>query len=78
MAGERTALRREVVTLVLLVLVLHGGFIALYFAAGLAAASPNTRLGYGIALTAATLFVVLRGLARVRASRIRLRRASGG
>lgn len=75
-AGERRALRREVLGLLLLVLVLHGAFILLYAAAGLRAASPTIRLAYGTAWTGATLVVVLRGLSRVRTARLRLRRAS--
>ena len=74
MAGDRAALRREVLSLVVLVLVLHGGFIALYPLAGVASGSANFRLGYGGVWIAATLAVVLRGLWRVRLLRLRLRR----
>jgi hypothetical protein len=71
MADDRGALRREVGRLVGGVLLLHGLFIAGYFAVGLATASGGGRLGYMIAWTLATLVVVLWGLARVRAARLR-------
>jgi hypothetical protein len=74
MAGDRGPLRREVRHLVGLVLVVHGLFVAGYFVAGLATAPENRRFGYMIAWTAVALVVVLRGLGRVRAARLRARR----
>lgn len=74
MADDRGALRREVLQLVGLVLLVDGAFIAGYYAADVTAASAQARFGYLIAWTAATLVVVLRGLGRVRAARVRLRR----
>jgi hypothetical protein len=74
MAGGHPSLRREVLTLVGSVLLLHGGFIALYLVAHLASASPDVRSAFAVAWTAATLAVVLRGLGRVRALRVRRRR----
>jgi hypothetical protein len=75
MAGRHPSLRREVLTLVGSVLLLHGGFIALYLVAHLASASPDVRSAFAVAWTAATLAVVLRGLGRVRALRVRRRRS---
>jgi hypothetical protein len=71
-ADDRGALRREVLRLVGLVLLVDGIFIAGYFVAGLTAASANLTFGYMIVWTAVTLAVVLRGLGRVRAARLRL------
>jgi hypothetical protein len=71
-ADDRGALRREVLRLVGLVLLVDGVFIAGYFIAGLTAASPNLTFGFMIAWTAVTLAVVLHGLSRVRAARLRL------
>ena len=72
-ADDRGALRREVLRLVGLVLLVDGVFIAGYLIAGLTAASANIAFGYMIVWTAVTLAVVLRGLGRVRAARLRLR-----
>jgi hypothetical protein len=74
MADDRGGLRREVLQLVGLVLLVDGAFIAGYYATDVAAASAQVSFGYLIAWTAATLVVVLRGLGRVRAARVRLRR----
>ena len=73
-ADDRGALRREVLRLVGLVLLVDGVFIACYFIAGLATASAHLTFGYTIAWTVVTLAVVLRGLGRVRAARVRARR----
>lgn len=75
-ADDRGALRREVGQLVGLVLLVDGVFIAAYAALGVAEASAQVRLGYLVAWTVATLVVVLRGLGRVRAARVRLRRGT--
>jgi hypothetical protein len=72
-ADDRGALRREVLRLVGLVLLVDGVFIACYFIAGLAMASANLKFGFMIAWTVVTLAVVLRGLGRVRAMRVRAR-----
>jgi hypothetical protein len=73
-ADDRGALRREVLRLLGMVLLVDGVFIAGYFIAGLAAASANFNFGYMIAWTMVTLAVVLWGLGRVRAARVRLMR----
>jgi hypothetical protein len=73
-ADNRGALRREVLRLVGLVLLVDGVFIAGYFIAGLGAASANLTFGYMVVWTAVTLAVVLCGLGRVRAARVRLMR----
>jgi len=61
--------KREVVTLVVLVLLVDGLFIGGYFAAGLVHASTAAKLGYTAVWTLVTLVVVLRGLTRIRAIR---------
>jgi len=71
---DRGALRREVLRLVGLVLLVDGVFIACYYIAGLATASANLKSGYTIAWTVVTVAVVVRGLGRVRAARVRLMR----
>ena len=79
-AGGRASpdgeLRRAVLTLVGLVLLIDGVFIGIYYAAGVGRASPSARLGFTLLWTLATLVVVLRGLARVRAERLRRRARS--
>jgi hypothetical protein len=69
MAERADRLRREVVTLVVLVLVVDGLFIGGYFGAGVVRASGAVKLGYVVAWTLATMVVVLRGLTRIRALR---------
>lgn len=69
MAEHAARLRREVVTLVALVLLVDGLFIGGYFAAGLVRASGPLKLGYTAAWTLVTMVVVLRGLTRIRAIR---------
>jgi hypothetical protein len=76
MADDRGALRREVLTLVALVALVDGIFVATYFAAGLAAVSGGLKLGYTLLWTMATLGVVLRSLGRIRAARLARRHAA--
>jgi hypothetical protein len=64
-------LRREVLVLVGLVLAVDAVFLAGYFLAGVARRPDGIKLGYTAAWTLATLLVVLRGLTRVRAERVR-------
>ena len=75
MADERGGLKREVGRLVGLVLLVHALFIAGYFVGGLSSAPGDRRFGYMVVWTGATLLVVLRGLARVRAARRQVRSA---
>ena len=69
MAERADRLRREVVTLVVLVLMVDGVFTGGYFAAGLVRASGPVNLGYTAAWTLVTMVVVLRGLRRIHAAR---------
>ena len=69
-ADDRSALRREVATLVALVVLVDGVFVAIYFAAGLAAASGSLKLGYTILWTLVILMVALHSLGRIRAARL--------
>jgi hypothetical protein len=61
--------RREVVTLVVLVLLVDGLFIGGYFAVDLVHASTAEKVGYTVVWTLVTMLVVLRSLARIRAIR---------
>jgi hypothetical protein len=69
MAERADRLRRQVVTLVVLVLMVDGLFTGGYFAAGLVRASGGVKLAYTAAWTVVTVVVVLRGLTRIRALR---------
>ena len=75
-ASRPDGVRREVLLLVGLVLAVDAVFVAVYFLARLGRASGGAKLGYTVLWTAATLVVVLRGLSRIRAERIRRRRTS--
>jgi hypothetical protein len=68
--GSDTAgLKRELLRLVLIVLLIDGGFVALYLLTPLRWARGTLKLGYTVLWTGVTLLVVLRGLGRVRALR---------
>jgi hypothetical protein len=73
MAAGRAALRRAVLELVLLVVLVDVVFVAIYYWVDLAHASRSVTLPYTVIWMAVTLAVVLRGLGRVRAERLRLR-----
>jgi hypothetical protein len=73
-AGDGRALKREVLTLVALVLLIDDVFVGISYAASLGTASGSVRLGYTVLWTAATLAVVLRSLGRIRSARLRSRR----
>jgi hypothetical protein len=68
---RRRRLRREVLSLVALVLLVDGLFLGAFYVLGLAAAPGRLKLGYTILWTAVTLLVVLRALGRIRAARLR-------
>jgi hypothetical protein len=74
MASRPDGVRREVLVLVGLVLAVDLVFIAVYYFAGLGRAIGGVKIGYTFLWTAATLLVVLRGLGRIRAERVRRRR----
>lgn len=74
MASRPDGVRREVLVLVGLVLAVDVVFIAIYYLAGLGRASGGIKIAYTFLWTAATLLVVLRGLGRIRAERVRRRR----
>jgi hypothetical protein len=73
MARQPDRVRSEVLALVGLVLAVDAAFIAVYYLAGLGRASGGFKVGYTLLWTAATLVVVIRGLGRIRAERIRRR-----
>ena len=66
----RESVRREALTLIVLVVAIDLLFIAGYFLAGLRAASGAVKLGFTVLWTLATLGVVIRGLTRVRRARL--------
>ncbi|MFL5496123.1 MAG: hypothetical protein ACJ8DJ_09435 [Gemmatimonadales bacterium] len=68
--GSGTArLTRELLLLVVVVLLVDGGFIALDRLTPLRSASGTLKLGYTALWTVVILLVVLRGLLRIRALR---------
>ncbi len=69
MAERTDRVKREVLTLLVVVLIVDGLFIVGYFAAGLVRASTGLKVGYTAAWTLVTMVVVLRGLTRIRAIR---------
>ena len=62
--------RREVFQLVAVVIAVDVLFVALFFVARLRTASEGVKLGFTALWTLATLGVVLRGLTRVRRTRL--------
>jgi hypothetical protein len=73
-AADRGALKREVLTLVLLVVVVDAVFIGFYLAFGMDASRGPRRLAFTVMWTVVTLAVVLRSLGRIRAARLAVRR----
>jgi hypothetical protein len=72
-AGNDTAeasVRREVLTLVVLVVIVDAIFIAVYFLAKLLTMPAQYKVGYTLLWTLLTLAVVVRGLNRIRRARI--------
>jgi hypothetical protein len=63
-------LKRELLLLVAIVLLIDGGFIAVYLLTPLRSATGMLKLGYTGLWTGVTLIVVLRGLGRIRALRL--------
>ena len=74
MPARPDRLKRELLVLVGLVLALDVAFGAGYYLGGLGRAGGQVKLVYTVVWTAATLLLVLRGLGRIRAERIRGRR----
>ena len=64
-------MKRELLRLVLAVALVDALFIAGYYLFRLQLASSPQKIGYTVAWTAVTLFVVLRALTRIRALRRR-------
>lgn len=69
--GDAGRLRREVLALVGWVVAVDALFIAGYFALRMASRPNGAKLAYTILWTVVTLAVVLRGLLRVRAERVK-------
>jgi hypothetical protein len=70
-ARDSGHLRREVLALVGWVIAVDAAFIVGYYVLGVAGGPGGTKVGYTAVWTIATLAVVLRGLMRVRAERLR-------
>ena len=66
----RATARRQVLLLVAMVLVVDLVFVAAYFVVGLQRSSDSVKLGFTALWTLATLGVVIRGLTRLRKTRI--------
>jgi hypothetical protein len=66
----RGTVRREVLLLVAMVVVVDLVFVAAYFVARLPTSSDSVKLGFTALWTLATLGVVIRGLTRLRKTRI--------
>jgi hypothetical protein len=77
-ANRADPLKREVLALVGLVLLCDALFLAAYLLFDLPARSGAARLGFTAVWTLVTLAIVLRGLARIRAERLRRRGGDGG
>ena len=61
-----TVVKKEALTLLLLVVAVDAVFIAVYFMAGLLNASSGAKLTFTVVWTFITLAVVIRGLSRIR------------
>jgi hypothetical protein len=61
-----TPVRKEVLTLLLVVVVVDALFIAFYFVAGLRDSSSEAKLTFTIIWTILTLAVVIRALSRIK------------
>lgn len=61
---------REVLVLIGLVLAVDAVFVALYFITRIESASDPAKAGFTVAWTIVTLAVVLRGLTRIRRTRL--------
>jgi hypothetical protein len=64
------SVKREVLTLIGLVLLVDAIFIGIYFIAGVRDSSATMKVTYTAVWTLLTLLVVVRGLARVRSARL--------
>jgi hypothetical protein len=69
-------LRREVLWLVVGVLAVDVVFVAVYFAAGVRTAPDTLKVAFTAAWTLVTLGVVIRGLSRIRRTRLDQREIS--
>ena len=65
-----SALGREVLLLVALVLALDAVFVAIYFMGNVRGASVPAKLGFTAAWTLAILVIAIRGLSRIRSARL--------
>ena len=65
-----TPTAREVVWLVALVIALDALFIGIYFLGHVSGASDTTKLAFTVVWTLAVLIIVVRGLSRIRSTRL--------
>jgi uncharacterized membrane protein (DUF485 family) len=63
-------IRREVLSLIGLVVLVDLVFVAAYFAFAIRSASDSIKLGFTVVWTLVTLALVIRGLTRVRSARL--------
>jgi hypothetical protein len=66
-----TGVKKEALTLLLMVVAVDAVFIAVYFATGLRDASSAAKLTFTVVWTVITFVVVVRGLSRIRTVRVR-------
>lgn len=71
MVASPGRVKREVLVLVTLVVLVEAGFACLAVLGGLRQRSPALKLGFTVLWTLATLLIVIRGLTRIRAARLR-------
>jgi hypothetical protein len=69
-SGPEVSVRREVLTLVVLVVMVDAIFIGVFFLAKLLTMPAPYKVGYTLLWTLLTLGVVVRGLNRIRRARI--------
>jgi hypothetical protein len=65
-----TGVKKEALTLLLMVVAVDAVFIAVYFITGLRNASNGAKLTFTVVWTIITLAVVIRGLSRIRTVRV--------
>jgi hypothetical protein len=65
-----TGVKKEALTLLLMVVAVDAVFIAVYFITGLRNASSGAKLTFTVVWTIITLAVVIRGLSRIRTVRV--------
>jgi xanthine/uracil permease len=66
-----SALGKQVVVLIAVLIALDAGFVAIYFLGNVRSASDGAKVVFTAVWTVAVLIVAVRGLARIRIARLR-------